>query len=167
MKRVLAVYKVNSRYAIGVAICFTVQMAFFPGVMLGFQWPFIPNFSWFVITVVTYASFGDTMGRTAAKHFDFLSKETFLMTCSIRGVLFTTVYLLAFYKVATVVFGSTWFMIISLGIFAASCGYWTTIGMKYGSGRETGDMALAGSIMGFHITLGISLGSTLALIFFS
>ena len=107
------------------------------------------------------------MGRTAAKHVDFLSKETFLMSCSIRGAIFTTVYLLAFYNIATDVFGSSWFMIISLGIFAASCGYWTTIGMKYGSGPETGDMALAGSIMGFHITLGISLGSTLALIFFS
>ena len=64
-------------------------------------------------------------------------------------------------------FGADWFVIILLGLFAMTCGYWTTIGMKYGSDETTKDQGLAGTIMGFHLTFGITLGSTIAIAFLS
>ena len=59
------------------------------------------------------------------------------------------------------------FAIINLVLFSISCGYLATIGMQYGTGFESGDQGLAGTIMGFHITLGISLGSLIAVLGFS
>ena len=62
----MSVYKCNWKEAVGVFLTTTVQMAFFPGVMLEYQWGFIDDFSWFVITVVTFASLSDTFGRWLA-----------------------------------------------------------------------------------------------------
>lgn len=46
---------------------------FFPGVILGQSVSFISNFSWFVISVVTFASLCDTIGRTLADYFEIVS----------------------------------------------------------------------------------------------
>jgi len=54
-----------------------------------------------------------------------------------------------------------------LGFFAGSCGYLTTVGMKYGSDKTTINRGLAGTIMGIHLSFGICLGSTLAIAFLS
>lgn len=54
-----------------------------------------------------------------------------------------------------------------LGLFAASCGYLTTVGMKYGSDESTVNRGLAGTIMGIHLSFGICLGSTIAIAFLS
>ena len=142
-------------------------MAFFPGVMLKYKWSFIDSFSWFVITLVTYASVCDTIGRYIAGKKDFVPKRPFLLSSLIRGIFFTGLFLLTYNGVAVEVFGSDWFIILALGIFASTAGYWTTVGMKYGSDEETKDQGLAGTIMGFHLTLGISVGSTFAIVFLS
>ena len=140
-----------------------VQMAFFPGVMLKYQWSFISNFSWFVITLVTYASVCDTIGRYIAGWKDFVPKRYFFASALVRGVFFVVLFMLTYEEVYVTVFGSDWFIISALGIFASTAGYWTTVGMKHGCDEETKDQGLAGTIMGFHLTLGISIGSTVAI----
>jgi len=57
-------------------------------------------------------------------------------------------------------------MVMGLTIFAGSGGYWTALGMKYGSDEETVDRGTAGVIMGFHLTLGLSIGSAIGMIAF-
>ena len=84
-----------------------------------------------------------------------------------RGVIFVVLFMLTDEAVYVTVFGSDSFIIIAMGIFLSSTGYWTTIGMKYGSDEDTKDQGLAGTIMGFHITLGICAGSALAMAFLS
>jgi hypothetical protein len=66
------VYKRNWKEAWSVALTYTVQFAFYPGVMLEYQFTFTKNFSWFVIVVVTYASLGDTLGRWLAGKRDLI-----------------------------------------------------------------------------------------------
>ena len=139
-------------------------MAFFPGVMLKYKWSFIDSFSWFVITLVTYASVCDTIGRYIAGWRDFVPKRVFFASSLIRGIFFIALFMLTYEGVYSKVFGSDWFMIVALGCFASTAGYWTTVGMKYGSDGETKDQGLAGTIMGFHLTLGISIGSAVAIV---
>lgn len=142
-------------------------MAFFPGVMLKYQWSFISNFSWFVITLVTYASVCDTIGRYIAGLKDFIPKSYFPLSSIVRGMLFVTIYILMFEGTDEAVFRSDWLEIVVLGTFVGSAGYLTNVGFKYGSDESTKDQGLAGTIMGFHLTLGISIGSTIAILFFS
>ena len=138
-------------------------MAFFPGVLLEYQWSFIDDFSWFCITLISFCSFCDTVGRLIASYFDIITKGGYLWSTIIRGIFFTTVYLLNFNSVAVEFFGATWWMIVCLFFFATSFGYLVTIGFKYGGDETVGDQAIAGTLNGFHMTLGISIGSTLAL----
>lgn len=159
----LEVYRINWKEALSITITQGVQMAFFPGVMLKYQWGFIKDFSWFVITLVTYASICDTIGRYIAGWRDFIPKNSFFASAIIRGVFFVVIFMLMYEGVYVKVFGSDWFIIVALGCFASTAGYWTTVGMKYGCDENTKDQGLAGTIMGFHLTLGISLGSAVAI----
>jgi hypothetical protein len=161
------VYKVNWKEGWSVALTFAVQFSFYPGVMLEYQFSFIPNFNWFVIVVVTYASLGDSFGRWLAGIRDLISKEALWKVCMVRNVFFTTAYLLTFEGVWPKFLGNQAYVIVMLGLFAASCGYLTTIGMKYGSDESTKNRGLAGTLMGMHLSFGICLGSTIALAFLS
>ncbi len=142
-------------------------MAFFPGVLLEYQWSFISDFSWFVITVVTFASLADTFGRWLAAKVDFVTKRHYLLACIIRGKFFTVMCLLTFFGVYKEIFAATWFLILGLFLLASTFGYFITLGFKHGSDESTKDQGIAGTIVGFHMTFGICLGSTLALTFFS
>jgi len=103
------VYKVNWKEAWCVLLTFAVQFTFYPGVMLEQKWTFIPSFSWFVITLVTYASWADTVGRFIAGKIDLIPKRHFGLWCLIRGALFTMLYLLAFFGVWEKILGSSAF----------------------------------------------------------
>lgn len=116
---------------------------------------------------MTYASLADTLGRWLANLKDLISKQALLWVCIVRGACFTAAYMLTFEGVWPRFFGSQWFVIIMLGFFAASCGYLTTVGMKYGSDESTVNRGLAGTIMGIHLSFGICLGSTIAIAFLS
>jgi hypothetical protein len=59
------------------------------------------------------------------------------------------------------------FVVINLGLFALTYGQLCTVGMKFGSDESTGNQPLAGTIMGFHMILGICIGCTIAIAFFS
>lgn len=120
-----------------------------------------------MIVVVTYASLADTLGRWLAGRRDLISKQGLLGVCIVSGLFFTLAYMLTFEGVWPRFFGSQWFVIILLGLFAASCGYLTTVGMKYGSDESTVFRGLAGTIMGIHLSFGISVGSTIAIAFLS
>ena len=72
-----------------------------------------------------------------------------------------------FENVAPEFFKSDWFIITNLTLFATSFGYWTSLGMKYGTDPLTKNQGLAGAIMGFNLTFGICLGSAIAIIFLS
>jgi len=161
-KQAWCVYQRNWKESIGVLVTTTVQMAFFPGVMLQSKWSFIDDFSWFVITLVTFASLCDTLGRWAVQMIN-LPKRAYLVSSLIRGAFFTIVYLLAFFNVWSSFLESTTFEIISLFVLATTFGYMVTIGFKHGSDESNIDQGTAGTIVGFHMTFGIFLGSALAL----
>ena len=114
-------------------------MAFFPGVLLEYQWSFISDFSWFVITVVTYASLGDTLGRWFAAKVDFITKRHYLLACVIRGAFFTLACLLTFFGVYPELFGATWYLVVGLFFFASTFGYFITLGFRHGADESTVD----------------------------
>jgi len=60
------VYETNWKIALGIALTFTFQYCFYPGVMLKYQFTFLKDydFAWFVIAIVTYHALGDLIGRT-------------------------------------------------------------------------------------------------------
>jgi len=160
------VYRFNWNPAVAIAITFTIQYSFYPGVILKYEPSFFTSFSWFVICVVTYHSFWDTIGRYLGGKISLINKEQF-MAASLSRIIFVVFYLLTFKSIQPQIFGSNWFIIANLTLFSVSCGYLSTIGMNFGADETTVNQSLAGSIMGFHLTLGICLGSAIALIFLS
>ena len=121
-------YKCNWQAAIGVLFTTTVQMSFFPGVLLGFQWSFIDDYSWFVITIVTYASVSDTFGRWLACRVRLVGKPRYLASCVLRGVLFSSICLLTFFGVYPQLFAATWWLVMGMFFFASTFGHWITLG---------------------------------------
>ena len=95
-EKVKEVYAINWKEALGITITYTVQMAFFPGVILKYQWTFIKSFSWFAITAITLASFADTIGRTIGSYAVVIPKRWFLLASILRGAIFTTLCLLTY-----------------------------------------------------------------------
>ena len=156
----MKVYSRNWKEGIAILVTFTIQYCFYPGVMLLFEPTFFTSFTWFVISVVTFHSLFDTVGRYLAGKIDLVGKNNFFLVCLSRLV-FVALYLLQYQGG---VWGSDWFIIVNLFLFSLSCGYLSTLGMNYGSDSSTVDQSMAGSIMGFHLTFGISLGSAIALI---
>ena len=77
--------------------------------------------------------------------------------------MFTTMCLLTFFGVWVKVFGATWFLVTFLFFLAVTFGYWITLGFKYGADGSVPDQGVAGTLIGFHMTFGICLGSTIAL----
>jgi len=107
----------------------------------------------------------DTIGRFTASKIDIVQKRYYLHACILRAIVFATTYLMTFKGVAFT--QSDTFVVINLGLFALTYGHLGTVGMKFGTDASTGNPSLAGPIMGFHMILGICIGSTLALSFFS
>lgn len=116
---------------------------------------------------MTYASLADTLGRSLANLKDLISKPQTLWVCLVRGAFFTVLYLLTFEIGTNPFFGNQWWIIAMLGLFAATCGYLITVGMKYGSDEQTLNRTIAGTLMGIHMSFGICLGSTFAIAFLS
>ena len=87
--------------------------------------------------MVTYASWADTVGRFVAGKIDLIPKRHLGFWCMFRGTFFTVLYLLAFFGIDESIFRSTVFVIVLLGLFAASFGYLSTLAMKMGSDAET------------------------------
>ena len=117
--------------------------------------------------MITYNNLCDTAGRFIAGLKDFVPKRFFMESSLVRGIIFAIIFTLINGKFAAQVLNSDWFLIIAIGLFAATSGYWTTVAMKFGSDETTKDQGLAGTIMGFHLTLGITVGSVIAEVFFS
>ena len=163
--RIWEVYCKNGIMALSILVTFTIQYTFYPGVMLSssLEPTFFTDFSWFVITLVTYHSFWDTVGRYLAGIFNILPKKVFLWACLSR-IIFVVFYMLMHDGKDPSLWASNWFIIVNLTLFSFTCGYLSTLGMNYGSDETTLNQSLAGSIMGFHLTFGICLGSAIALI---
>lgn len=95
-----------------------------------------------------------------------IKKPQFMTACFCRFI-FVVFYMLTFKTYKPEIFGSNWFIVTNFTLFSVSCGYLSTIGMNFGADETTKNQSLAGSIMGFHLTFGICLGSAIALIFLS
>ena len=135
-----AVYKRNWKEALGVLISAAGQTAFFPGIMLGIQWHFIKNYSYFVVTLVTYASVCDFGGKFLARNGSKLApKQYFLLSCMVRTVMLSAICLLTYFGVYLTIFGADWWMVMGLFFFAGTFGFWITLGFKYGADESTGD----------------------------
>ena len=68
---------------------------------------------------------------------------------------------------ASIFFRNDIFVIINVILFSISCGYLATLGFNFGSDESNGDRATAGKIMGFHLTMGICIGSLFANVCFT
>jgi len=139
MHAAYAVQKINWQAALGELITQANYMMFFPGVILQYQLSFIPDFSWFVIFVVTYASVVYIIGSFIAGNIDIIPKKLYLLVAVMRAALFTTTYILTYKNVAPEFFKSDAFVLINLGLFGMSYGFVATLGMKFGSDATTGD----------------------------
>ena len=140
---------------------------FFPGVTLNYQLSFISSYTWFVIFIVSYASIMDTFGRLIAGWVDVIPKKWYLPACVLRLTLLCLSFSLTMNNVEPYIFQSDWYIILNVGLSAYTCGHFGTIGMKFGSDKETGDPSLAATIMAMWLMFGIFFGSTIAIAFFS
>jgi len=161
------VLKRNWREALGMTIVYTVQMVFFPGPLLDYQWSFIKSSSWFTITFLTAASLSDTLGRSTAACMNPITKKAYLPATVIRAVVFVSLFICLEEEVAPGFFGSSWFTIIFMFFFQVTLGILTVLGFKYGTDESTVDRSTAGIIMGFSLTLGLSLGTAIQTIAFA
>ena len=123
------------------------------------------RYSWFVVSILMFHSFLDTLGRYLAsipKFAALVPKKFYLLACFSR-FLFVILYMLTIKKVNEDIFGSDWFILTLFTLFSISCGYLSTIGMVYGTDETTENKALAGAIMGFSLIFGITFGSFVAM----
>ena len=120
-----------------------------------------------MIFINTYASIFDTLARVVARKFDIIPKRWFLTAVIIRGIYFTTCYLVTWFQVPWGFLYTDWFILGNLAMFSYSVGHFATIGMKYGSDKTTEDTGMAGTIMAMSLTSGVFLGSTLAEVCFA
>lgn len=134
----MKVYRINWAEALSVCFIFTVQFAFYPGVTLAYKPTFFLDYSWFVITLMIFTNVCDTIGRMLAKRFEYLPKKYFNKVSLFR-IIFILTYMLTYCGVDEDFFGSNAFIIINLMLFGISCGYLSTLGMKYGSDQSTVD----------------------------
>lgn len=144
----------------------TMQLAFFPGVMLSLQWPFIASYSWFVITLLTCASVSDAIGKLIARKIN-MRKKCYLIYSLTRNIMFTFICMLTLDNIAPVVFRANWYLVFALFCFAMTFGYLMTIGMKHGTDDSIPNKAIAGKLINLHASLGMCLGSVLGLLLLS
>lgn len=128
-------YKRNYVMAFSICLTFAIQYTFYPGVIFKHQLGFFPDFGWFVIFIVTFHSFWDTVGRWLAGKINLIPKSKFLLASMSRFVFFV-VYLLS-NKSDNQIFRQDWFIITLFFLFSLSCGYLSTLGMNYGSDEST------------------------------
>jgi MFS family permease len=124
------------------------------------------SYSWFVVSILMFHSLLDTIGRYCAgipQMMALIPKGCLLGACCSR-IIFVVLYMLTILKVNENIFGSDWFILSLFTVFSISCGYLSTIGMVYGTDDSTKNKSLAGSIMGFSLIFGITLGSFIAML---
>mmetsp|Transcript_7966 Transcript_7966/g.10421 ORF Transcript_7966/g.10421 Transcript_7966/m.10421 type:complete len:88 (+) Transcript_7966:485-748(+) len=80
----------------------------------------------------------DTIGRILAKKFEVIPKKHYHKIALFR-IIFIFTYMFTYLGVGENFFGSNGFIIINLILFATSCGYLSTLGMKYGTDKSTVD----------------------------
>ena len=120
---------------------------------------FFNEFKWFVACLIALNNFCDTLGRFLASLFVFPKKKWFLLVVAIR-LIFVATFTLILKEVSF--FNSNWFIILNMVLFALTNGYFATLGMAFGCDGDNEDPSLAGTIMGFHLMLGITVGSMIA-----
>jgi len=86
------IYKRNYIMGISILITFGIQYAFYPGVIImSSNMPsFFTSSSWFIITMVTYHSFFDTLGRYIAGKINIIPKQIFIWVCLSRIIFIIT-----------------------------------------------------------------------------
>ena len=143
-----------------------MQLAFFPGVMLSLQWPFIESYPWFIITLLLCASISDGLGKLVAKVF-VSRKHCFLPISLARNISFTMMCMLTLWGIMPVVFKASWYLVFALFWFASTFGYLLTVGAKHGTDDTVSHKPTAGKLIGLHASIGMAIGSTLGLILLS
>ena len=150
------------------AITFGIQYTFYPGVMFMVEPEFFQkyDYSWFVVSILMYHSLLDTLGRYCAgvPKLAALIPKNYLFGASCGRIIFVVLYMLTIWKVNESIFGSDWFILSLFTLFSISCGFLSTIGMVHGTDDTTKNKSLAGSIMGFALIFGITLGSFIAML---
>jgi hypothetical protein len=117
--------------------------------------------SWFVLLINTVFSIFDTIGRKmgGVKAFDLSSGAVKIVTVS-RLIFIATFYLIAF---QTWKFNADWFIVFNMAIFAWSNGYAGTLCACKAPGTVPAEeRGQVGGFIGTTITLGILIGSTIA-----
>ena len=104
----------------------------------------------------------DTFGRLIAGWVDVIPKKWYLLACVIRLILLSLSWSFTMNNYAPEIFQSDWYILLNVGLSAYTCGHFATIGMKYGSDKETGDPSMAGTLMAMWLMFGIFFGCTIA-----
>lgn len=146
--------------------CFMITFIVFPGVAFDTTLSFfagIPNsYGWFIVFINTIYSIFDTVGRKmGASPFFQLSNVTIKVLSLTRTLFIATFFLIAF---AVWYFAKDWFIITNMVMFALSHGYVSTLCAVKAPGTVTEEhRGQVGGFIGITLTLGIFIGSTIAL----
>lgn len=148
---------------------FIVTFTVFPGVTdhsyLNFILPLNNDVGWFNLFMTTVFNVMDTVGRKMGGLKQFDLKGPTIKILSIARILFIVTFLLVAFEVGPAwLFNSTWFKIVDMSAFAFTNGYVSTLCAVKAPGTVSIEQrGQVGAFIGTTITLGILMGSILAI----
>lgn len=150
-------------------IVFILTFTVFPGVTFDTNLDMLKNVKntdgWFVLMMNTIFSVFDTVGRKLGglKQFD-LSVGGIKVVSATRLIFLATFWLIAFQIGPSWLFVADWFIITNMVVFSFSNGYVSTLCAVKAPGQVPSEKAgQVGAFIGTTLTLGILLGSLIAL----
>uniref|UniRef100_A0A6B2L5H2 Equilibrative nucleoside transporter 1 n=1 Tax=Arcella intermedia TaxID=1963864 RepID=A0A6B2L5H2_9EUKA len=150
--------------AIHVFLVFFVTLTLFPGFttkMRNYDRAHLTDGNFGVILISLFQLF-DTVGRTLPTWFVFPKAKYLPIPVWLRILLFTPLIMLSVYTDAL---PSNWIPYITMALFATSNGYFSTVGMMYGSSSVTiSESSTAGLLMSLFLQLGVFAGVHFAMI---
>lgn len=112
--------------------------------------------AWFNILMITIFSFGDTVGRALAGPLKLFGPRTIVFFTLGRLVFIVSAVLVQKSAHPKWLFGTDWFRIVNIWLFAATNGYNTAAVMLLGPQQvRSKDKERAGLIMNFHLIGGV------------
>ena len=147
--------------ALGVFTIFLFTFFVFPGITFSPQSAITQAGAWSLILYNTIFNFFDTTGRYLPGLVKLFTPKTVPILTLSRIIFVATFLLIA--TVQGVFFGSIYFKIVNMIIFAITNGYGSTLHMMYGPEPvRDKDKPVAGFTMSCHLLAGIFIGSLIA-----
>lgn len=163
----LDVYKQIYSLAVQATLVFAITFLVYPGNYLDTHFDFLNNSTsanaWFNILMISIFSFGDTVGRALAKPLRVFGPKTIIFFTVGRLIFIATAILVQKNIEPSWLFGSDWFRIVNIWLFAATNGYNTAAVMLLAPEQvKDKDKERVGLIMSFHLIAGVCLATPFA-----